>query len=220
MSDIDTNVRQYILMPESQCPCSISLSCCFSHDLFVSNLSRAFAYYLHKESSYTYPMPPSELRKDGLIVISDYACKIYEIEESQGAFTIKATDIFSGWKHKCVISSDDTADVPHVSSTEYELVCPVTGLWIGRRLTHFRRVSTMGFYPLWPRMEPPKRISRFPVATLDRIFMIYMMAGDFFVCHIYHNTKLRNKIAKNFIGITVQKVMGKELAVSYEDIGI
>ncbi|KAH6951454.1 eukaryotic translation initiation factor 5A [Fusarium avenaceum] len=73
-------------------------------------------------SSVTYSMSPSELRKNGHVVINGRPCKIVEIEASQSTISLDGIDIFTGQLHKCTLSTDEDVDVPNVTRDEYMLV--------------------------------------------------------------------------------------------------
>lgn len=162
-------------------------------------------------------MVASALRKDEYIVIDGQACKIVKIEASQSSISVEGIDIFTDELHKCTLHTNDNVDVPTVASNEYKLVCLVLGSWIGRKLNYSRSTLTKGFYALRPRQQTSKKTSWSPVATLDRRSLATSMKGKILVCHIYHITRLGDKLTKYPIVVTVHKAMGDEQATSYKE---
>ncbi|KAG5660003.1 hypothetical protein KAF25_003525 [Fusarium avenaceum] len=73
-------------------------------------------------SGSTYSMSPSDLRKNGHVVIGGRPCKIVKMETSQGTVSLEGIDIFTGQHHKSTVVADETMDVPNVSRNEYQLV--------------------------------------------------------------------------------------------------
>ena len=77
-------------------------------------------------ASETFPMPASQLRKHGQVVLKGRPCTITELstgeQGGQAQVKIVGVDVFTGATYQHEVPATDTVDVPHVSRNEYQLV--------------------------------------------------------------------------------------------------
>ncbi|WP_406115537.1 hypothetical protein [Kitasatospora purpeofusca] len=72
-------------------------------------------------TSGTHPVRASELRKDGLVVLKGFPCKIVELATTGGQVKLVGIDIITGKKYEDTVSGTADMDVPEVTRTEYLL---------------------------------------------------------------------------------------------------